>query len=138
MHPCSNHQFEQDLDTSEYIDAESSKWVVDDLNFKVFNDSEFKQKLFGKIIYLIGDSHMRTAYSTIVGVLAGFDYKWNDDNKCRNNMDWLFKKSCRKVIQINNWIYEDKGSTKIVLVTVWDHKSFSNAMKTLQYRNFYL
>ena len=42
---CSDHDTETDLDTSEYVDAESSKWVIEGSNFKVFQDWRYNSNI---------------------------------------------------------------------------------------------
>ena len=129
---CSDHSLELDLDTSEYLDAESADWFVDDSKFNFFSSEQFKNKLSGKTVYMIGDSHSRTMYATLVGVLAGFDYDWADPNSCKGHWEWLYAKTCRLTLEVEHSVYEDtENKILIKLLTVYDQHSFLNAMKSL-------
>ena len=82
---------------------------------------------------MIGDSHARSTYATLVGLLSGFDYRWDDnENLCEGNWEWLFGKNCRLTLEINHSVYENSElDVFIKLVTVYDQKSFINAMRNM-------
>lgn len=123
-----------DVDLNDYKQAEACRWKLKNKKqqFKILKSQDLREKLKGKKVFIIGDSHSRGMYVSLVsmateifGNLLGeaIHFKPGLGDKCRFGYHFYHNEICRETFDFD--YYDVAGNFSIHWKTVWGKTNFS-------------